>query len=400
MPSFYEFFAGGGMARAGLGPQWTCLFANDIDAKKGAGYAANWGEEHLKIADVGSLSTDDLGGAASLAWASFPCQDLSLAGSGAGLNGKRSGTFWPFWRLMLELGNRGRAPSLIVLENVCGALTSHGGKDFAALCAAIAQAGYRFGALVIDAVHFLPQSRPRLFIICVRGGNNVPDDLVSGDSDPVWHPPNLTKAREKLSRESKAKWIWWRLPKPPQRTATFRDLIEEEPQGVAWHTLAETKHLLSLMGPLHRKKVEQAKTMGGRMVGGIYKRMRKDEQGMPRQRAEVRFDDVAGCLRTPAGGSSRQSIILVEGKKVSSRLLSPREAARLMGLPDGYQLPRNYNEAYHLAGDGVAVPVVRFLAAHLLEPLLRSEESHSMEARMKMPAGVLKKEPASFELRR
>ncbi|WP_310677938.1 DNA cytosine methyltransferase, partial [Burkholderia multivorans] len=60
----------------------------------------------------------------------------------------------------------------------------------------------------------------------------------------------------------------------------------------------------------------------------------------------------------------------IEGKRVRSRLLSPREAARLMGLPDTYQLPQNYNDAYHLAGDGVAVPVVRFLAEHVLEPLL------------------------------
>jgi len=50
--------------------------------------------------------------------------------------------------------------------------------------------------------------------------------------------------------------------------------------------------------------------------------------------------------------------------------LSPREASRLMGLPDSYKLPENYNEAYHLSGDGVVVPVVRFLAAHILEPLL------------------------------
>src|SRR3546814_4984080 len=97
------------------------------------------------------------------------------------------------------------------------------------------------------------------------------------------------------------------------------------------------------------------------------------------QRAEIRFDDVAGCLRTPNGGSSRQTIMVIEGKRVRSRLLSPREAARLMGLPDTYALPKNYNDAYHLAGDGVAVPVVRFLAEHILEPLLaaRSEEHTS-----------------------
>ena len=89
------------------------------------------------------------------------------------------------------------------------------------------------------------------------------------------------------------------------------------------------------------------------------------------QRAEARFDGVSGCLRTPAGGSSRQFVIVVEKNRVRSRLISARETARLMGLPDEYVLPEKYNEAYHLTGDGVVVPAVRHIAAHVLEPLLR-----------------------------
>ena len=378
--SYYEFFAGGGMARAGLGQEWSCLFANDIDAKKGASYAANWSDEDLKIADVAALTPKDLPGSADLAWASFPCQDLSLAGSGAGLNGDRSGTFWGFWRLMQKLGKEGRAPSLIVLENVCGALASHGGKDFAAIAAAVVGAKYRLGALVIDAVRFVPQSRPRLFIVCVREALSIPENLVADEPGLVWQPPHLTNAYEKLSPRAKANWVWWRLPSPLAHGVTFSDLIEDEPQGVAWHTAEETRYLLSLMSPINRKKVELAKKMGRRMVGGIYKRTRADEDGKRTQRAEVRFDDLSGCLRTPVGGSSRQSIIIVEGKVVRSRLLSPREAARLMGLPDSYKLPQKYNEAYHLAGDGVVVPVVRFLAANVLEPLLDAAETHEREA--------------------
>jgi hypothetical protein len=81
---FYEFFAGGGMARAGLGDGWKCLFANDFDYKKGETYRKNWGDKELRTLDVGKLRTSDLPGSADLAWASFPCQDLSLAG-GAGI---------------------------------------------------------------------------------------------------------------------------------------------------------------------------------------------------------------------------------------------------------------------------------------------------------------------------
>jgi DNA (cytosine-5)-methyltransferase 1 len=380
MPSFYEFFAGGGMARAGLGGEWECLFANDIDEKKGASYATNWGSSRLKIKDVGKLTTVELPGCADLAWASFPCQDLSLAGDYVGLRGERSGTFWLFWRLMTALAKEERVPSVIVLENVCGALTSHGGKDFAAIGSALGDGGYRFGAVVMDAVRFVPQSRPRLFIVAVREDRTIANDLTQTDPDPHWHPTYLVGAYDKLPQRLKKGWIWWRLPVPPSRVATFGDIVEDDPKGIVWHTPAETRRLLSLMSPINLQKVERAKMMRRRIVGGVYKRTRVDEQGKRVQRAEIRFDDVAGCLRTPVGGSSRQSIFIVEGNKVRSRLLAPREAARLMGLPENYKLPEKYNEAYHLVGDGVVVPVVRFLADNILESLLAGETARGKEA--------------------
>jgi DNA (cytosine-5)-methyltransferase 1 len=378
--SFYEFFAGGGMARAGLGPSWACLFANDIDEKKAASYVRNWGVEGLKIVGVEELTPADLPNIADLAWASFPCQDLSLAGSGAGLNGARSGTFWPFWELMKGLGRERRAPTLIVLENVCGALTSHGGQDFVAIASALAEEKYSFGALVLDAVYFLPQSRPRLFIIAIKEGTRVPDALVRETPEPAWTTAALVEACQKLPQEQQKHWIWWNLPRPAERLTALSDLIEEEPSGVNWHTPAETERLLQLMNPLNLEKVEEAKRAGARRIGTVYKRTRLDGAGKRVQRAEIRFDGIAGCLRTPIGGSSRQIVMIVEGARVRSRLLSPRETARLMGLPEGYKLPENYNEAYHLTGDGLAVPVVRHLAAHVLEPTLAAGHAEEKEA--------------------
>src|SRR5690606_7559205 len=178
------------------------------------------------------------------AWASFPCQDLSLAGAGAGLKGDRSGTFWPFWKLIKALGDEDRAPRLVVLENVCGALSSHNGKDFAAIGSAMSNGGYRFGAVVINAGHFLPQSRPRLFIIGVRKSSPIPRTLMAGGPEGEWHPPALIEAYGKLSKRAQSSWVWWRLPTPPARTSIFADLVEDEPHGVRWHTTAETKKLL------------------------------------------------------------------------------------------------------------------------------------------------------------
>lgn len=374
--TFFEFFAGGGMARAGLGDGWDCRFANDFSAMKGHVYKRNWrGGSELLIEDVNKVTTEHLPGSPDLVWASFPCQDLSLAGNYVGIGHRdakeqtRSGTFWPFWRLMRKLMEDGRAPALIVLENVYGALTSHDGKDFAALCSAYSGAGYKFGALVIDAKHFVPQSRQRVFIVGVRSNISLPPEVVSEGPAGPWHPKVLQSAYAGLSKEAQRRWLWWRLPLPDRRQLNFSDLLESNPTSVEWHSEAETSRLLSLMSPVHLKKVEEAKRAKHVKVGCVYKRTRT-EGGKKVQRAEVRFDEIAGCLRTPSGGSSRQLILVVEGHKVRSRLLSTREAARLMGLPDNYWLPANYNDAYHVAGDGVAVPVVRYLREHLFDKLL------------------------------
>lgn len=374
-PVFYEFFAGGGMVRAALDEAWECRFANDICPKKGASYRRNWSAEHLRVTDVNALTPADLPGRADLAWASFPCQDLSFAGKQQGLQGARSGTFWGFWRLMQGLAQEGRKPRMILLENVAGALTSHQGEDFRAIAGALADAGYRFGPMIVDAVHFLPQSRPRLFALGVDAAMSVPPGLVCDRPQPAWHTAATLSAYNRLSDALRDAWLWWNPPAPAPRTQVLADLIEPAPEGVAWHSAAQTQTLLQMMDEVNRRKVRAAQQAGAPRVGTLYRRTRAGVQ-----RAEVRFDGVAGCLRTPAGGSSRQVILVVEGSKIRSRLLSPREGARLMGLPESYELPKNYNESYHLTGDGVAVPVVKHLADGLCRPILAANAGETMTA--------------------
>lgn len=371
MASFYEFFAGGGMVRAGLGAGWTCLFANDFDARKGAAYEANWGAGgELTVGDIRDLDATGLPGEPDLVWGSFPCQDLSLAGGGAGLGGERSGTFHAFWDIIRGRADQGLAPPVVAVENVCGTLTSHAGRDFETICRTFAAAGYRYGALVINADLFVPQSRPRLFVIGVREDVTIDARLLGDGPIGPFHTPALRRAVAAFPDDLRRGLAWWKVPPPPPRTVVFSDLVEDEPDGVVWHNQAETRRLLDLMSPLNLAKVEAARQAGGRKVGGVYRRTRIDATGTRVQRAEVRFDEVAGCLRTPSGGSSRQILLVVDGRRVRSRLISARETARLMGLPDTYRLPQRYNDAYHLTGDGVAVPVVRHLTRHLFEPLI------------------------------
>lgn len=360
--TFYEFFAGGGMARAGLGVAWRCLFANDFDPRKAAAYRDNWGEDHLAVGDVGAVAPDRLPERADLAWASSPCQDFSLAGGRAGLNGGKSSAFWGFWRLVEALDGEGRAPRLIVIENVVGLLTSHGGADFSALCAALADRGYRVGALEIDAAAFLPQSRPRVFVVASRGP--VPAECV-GPSP--FHTRAVREAFERLPAALRADWVWWRTGAPARPNRDLAAVLDDDARA-DWHSPDQTERLLSLMNEAHRAKLVEAAARGERVVGALFRRTRSGVQ-----RAEVRFDGLAGCLRTPRGGSSRQTVVVVEGGKVRTRLLSGREGARMMGLPESYRLPARTTAALQLVGDGVAVPAVRFLAEQVLEPLLRGQ---------------------------
>lgn len=357
-PTFLEFFAGGGMARAGLGEGWACAFANDFDPSKADAYAAAWGERPV-VADIHTLSAGDLHGPATLAWASSPCQDFSLAGTRAGLAGERSSALLGFVRLMQALAAEGRAPAMIVVENVVGMLTASGGADFAALCAALVAAGYRVGALELDAGAFIPQSRPRVFVVACR---TAPPAALQGEGHGVTRA--VREAHAALPAPVREAWVWWRLPTPPRRNADLASVLLPGVEARCWWSPAKTDALVGSMAPLHRTRLEQMLARPGRSVAAAYRRTRR---GVPT--AEVRFDGLAGCLRTPAGGSSRQIVLVAENDALRARWLAPREAARLMGLPDDYPLPAGSTAALKLLGDGVAVPVVSHLAQHILEPL-------------------------------
>lgn len=374
VPTFYEFFAGGGMARIGLGPGWQCTFANDLSSMKAEAYRSNFPDSrsHLVQRDVRAITTADLPGRPELVWGSFPCQDLSLAGVGQGLDGARSGLIWKLLQLVQDLKNERRGPKAIILENVTGLLSSRQGEDIYEIFATLRRSGFAFGALVMDAVAFVPQSRPRIFLVAVETKYASSIAAFSDKAPPIgglWSSARLERLWKQASPSIRDSWVWWKLPAPPIRQSTIADIID--PDAQTWDSATYTQRLLSLMVPLHLEKVMNASALGTETIGTLYRRTRVID-GERGQRVEVRFDGIAGCLRTPTGGSSRQRLLFVRGSSIRSRLLTPREAARLMGIPDDYCLPHSYNDGYQLAGDGVAVPVVAWLAKNLLDPLLCS----------------------------
>jgi DNA (cytosine-5)-methyltransferase 1 len=386
--TFYEFFCGAGMVRLGLGLDWTCLLANDNDVDKAISYARNFTVHALKIDDVACLTAADLPGHADLAWSSFPCKDISQAGGRAGLEGSRSATFWSFWDLMMALRVEGRAPRLIVIENVCRLITGHGGKDFVALCDAFTEGGYRIGAMVIDAALFVPQSRPRVFVIGVDAELPVPASIVMDQPALPFHDDAVVKA---LSCQ-RAPPIWFKLPVPPPHGLTLRDIIDDRAQE--WDSSDAVAEIVSKMDKPHLDRLEEDKRAGGLVIRSLNYRTRN---GIPQW--ESRDDRIANCLRTGSGGSNVQRLIFVDGTSVCTRKITPVEYARAMGLPESYQLPSARGATYDLIGDGVSPPVIRHLARYILEPLLGRThavvEPSDFERPQALPEPPLRPAPAA-----
>lgn len=376
--TFQEFFAGGGMVRQALEQDWSCLFANDFDGKKALTYQENWGTQgELHVGDIRNISPDILPKSSDLAWASFPCQDLSLAGKGNGLNGERSSMFYVFWQKLKQASRKGEMPSIVVIENVCGMLSSNNSEDFSKVVRTFSENGYFVGGLIIDARDFVPQSRKRVFIIGLRKDKTLDPALVSPEPISDFHTPSLVKAYNKLSPEYKSDWVWYNLPRAQYRKRSLMDILEPF-NTVKWDSPEKTQIILNKMSVTNSKKVEAVRAIKSPVVGALFMRTRKT-RATKKVFAEVRFDGLSGCLRTPNGGSSRQSILWVDGANTYSRLLTPRETARLMGLPEHYKLPKNNNAALHLTGDGVVVPVVKHLKEYLFEPLLSKTECKEID---------------------
>jgi len=355
-----DFFAGSGLVRLGLEPEFETVWANDLSAKKAVVHHANFGGDAFILSDIQEVQGHRLPGA-DLAWASFPCQDLSLAGNLSGMKaGTRSGLFWEWMRVLDEISESRRSPRVLVAENVVGFLVANGGADFQTAYRALRERGYLAGAVVLDARLFVPQSRPRAFLVAVKEGTDLRGLVQGGPSEP-FHTPAVVRAAAAADSE----WLWWSLPIPNRRVPKFSDICEQSAPSEEV-PLGEFERMLS---SVNREKLRAAIQVGRLHCGTGYKRTRPVGDGSRRTVLELRFDGVAGCLRTPEGGSSRQVVVLVEKGRIRTRLLTVRECARLMGAPDSFQVPGSYNDGYRAMGDAVAVPVTRWLAQHLLSPV-------------------------------
>ncbi len=359
MPRFAEFFAGIGLVREAIEPLgWECVFANDIAPAKAEMYRARFGAEHLNVGDINELTLADIPHDLDLLTASFPCTDLSLAGARNGLAGRHSGTVWPFLDLVGEISRRRAAPSALLLENVTGLLSSNGGRDLRAICERMGALGYLIDIVVVDARWFVPQSRPRLFVVALRR------DLLARATPPA-DDVSATRPRS-VRRFQRANadlpLIERALPEPPcGGDATLASILERvPPDDPSWWPGERVRSLVEGMAPRHRERVRALLAGEQDGVATMFRRVRAG-----RTVGEARSDRLAGCLRTPFGGSSVQFLIDCRDGAARIRPLNGREYARLQGAGD-FPIDVGDRQAWLGFGDAVCVPAVRWLVTHAL----------------------------------
>ena len=343
-----EFFAGIGLVRLALHQVgWDVEFANDIDRGKFEMYRDNFGDRDFVLGDVRNIRAESVPEVA-VATASFPCVDLSLAGNRRGLDGDDSSAYWGFHKIINKMGRR--RPSVVLLENVVGLLSSNGGEDLRAIVASLNKLGYSCDAFVADAVHFVPQSRPRLLVtgFLEAAANRI--------SDVPVHQSRPRKLVEFVFQHRNLKWTHTKLASLPPKRSDLIELLEQlDENAPEWWDVRRQQHLHSQMSPSHRKVLRSLVEKENISFATVYKRVRP--AGC---RAELRADGVAGCLRTPRGGSSKQFVIQAGFGEWRVRNMTAREYARLQGVPDSFRINVPYNQALFGFGDAVCVPAVEW----------------------------------------
>jgi DNA (cytosine-5)-methyltransferase 1 len=362
-----EYFAGIGLVRMGLQPnQWQVVFANDISPKKHEMYQEFFPDAsaHYIVDDIFALDVSTIP-RTTLATCSFPCIDLSLAGNMNGIvDGNHSSAFWGFANVLKAQDEF--APPIIMVENVPGWLYSNQGNDFTVTAQALNELGYACDVFILDALRFTPQSRPRVFLIgCKYPPTPTTAELI------LTRPKSLlsTQLRKSIIANKDLRWFYNPIPEPPPLLKNgLAKIVERLPDSDSrWWTEEETQRHLAMMHDSHRSRVMQLAERPTYSYRTFFRRRRVDQQ-----RAEVRDDDLAGCLRTAVGGSGKQFLIKAGKGRIRMRAMTPREYARLQGVPDDYSITVDGVQALTGFGDAVCVPAISWIAQNVLNPLVQS----------------------------
>jgi len=320
--------------------------------------------------DVTKISTRDLPDCDIIS-GGWPCQDHSVAGRREGLSGKRSGLFYTLTSIIQE-----KLPSMFILENVKGALSSNRGFDFLEVLNELSQGGYDIQWGCVNAKFWVPQNRERVFVVGCLGG------FGGREIFPI-EPKNtkITKLGQDISfcldssyYKGTAKYEDNRrqLVKQIERIGTL-DIKGHDYIKRIYGTNGISPTLPTKTGGGHIPKIialTEARTKEAKEIRR--KSMKEDGKDYsPRRGKELipRKDTLSNCLTT---GQTKECLI-TDFTKI--RRLTPVECERLMGLPDDWTkfgrvndtvIPISDTQRYKLAGNGVVIPVIEEILERML----------------------------------
>jgi DNA (cytosine-5)-methyltransferase 1 len=405
--TFIDLFAGiGGFHGALRGLGGNCVYSVEIDPAAAAIYKNNWGHNPLGDITLDVNESQVKVPPHDVLVAGFPCQPFSKSGAQRGMEETRGTLYWNILRIIEEHG-----PKLVVLENVRNIAGPRHIHEWDLIIRTLREAGYRVSrAPVVLSPHLLPrdiggrpQVRERVFIVAVKDDSFVEDDFnietpilaheaVNGWNPALWNletdlPLSTKKVIGTELNKSEKYWIdawndfvvgmleiregkrlpgfplWgdsWELPetlKIPMGTPKWKEdflrknslFYSEHKEFIDdWMTKWEFK---SDLFPSSRRKLEWQAQDASSLWETI---MHFRPSGIRAKRATY----------VPALVAITQTSII--GK--FGRRLSPREAARLQGLPDWYSFDGQSDAAtYKQLGNGVNVGVVWYVVRTAVE---------------------------------
>ena len=354
---FVDLFCGMGTIRMGFeNAGHECVYSVEFDKHKREIYKVIFGSEP-DAGDIKTVRASDI--PRSDCWCfGAPCQDFSVAGLRAGLDGERSGLVREVFRLVREKEPADR-PEWLLYENVKGMLSSNNGWDFAAIQAEMGQCGYDVQWQIFNSKNFgVPQNRERVYtlghlrakgsrkVFPVRSESNQADCQQYTDGSGIaycldtGYGKGISKGRAKRTQVIQIGNV---MP-----TAT-RD---NPNQGRVYDPTGLAPCLNKMEGGGREPLITEPCTVEG------VNRGQKDQNGR-------RFKEPGEPMFT----LTKQDI---HGIAQSNRIrrLTPRECMRLQGVPD-YITDKliaagiSDTQMYRAAGDAVSVPVVYEIAKRM-----------------------------------
>ena len=303
---FIDLFAGiGGFRLAMQELGGKCVFSSEWDPYAKVTYEANFGE--VPYGDIRKINEQDIPDHDILC-AGFPCQPFSLAGVSArnSLNAAHGFACETQGTLFFDIARimKNKRPQIAFLENVKNIVGHDGGKTFSVIRNTIESIGYSFSFRLIDASPLVPQKRVRCYMVCIR------DDKKGFEFPTIDGPP---------------------LP--------LRKILET--------------------------KVDPSFTISKKLWTGHQRRTKRNlarGTGFSAFRADL--DKPSNTIVARYGKDGKEC--LIPQGRMSPRMLTPRECARLQGFPESFAIPVAKTAAYRQFGNSVAVPVIRRIAEELV----------------------------------